>query len=79
MTDTDPRFPPQSADDIARYADDDVVEGYRDFRLFGVEPGENRAPGYRWGWANAKYDATRWDDGYSWLRHDYIARLKLAS
>lgn len=68
-------FPPASAADIAAYPDDDVVDGYRSYRKDDPDPGDNHAPGYRWGWANAKRDRGH-DDGMDWVRSEYIAMLR---
>lgn len=70
-------FPPRSWLDVAAYPDDDVVSGYREHRMDDPPPGPNRAPGYRWGWANARRDRSgSIDDGYDQVRGDYIAACK---
>lgn len=66
-------FPPATWQDIFAYPDDDVIAGYREYRPNEPEPGANHAPGYRWGWANRKRDATGEDDGYSAVRSQYYA------
>lgn len=65
-------FPPRDEWDIAAYASDEVVEGYREHERDGFAPGENHSPGFRWGWANARRDATGAEDGFDRVRHAYI-------
>lgn len=65
-------YPPRDAWDIASYDTEDVVDGYRSHRLEDTPPGDNRAPGYRWGWLNARKDVTGIPDGYEPLRQAYI-------
>lgn len=72
MNDPGTVFPPRDEWDIAAYDTDDVVEGYRSHFITDPMPGGNRAPGFRWGWANARHDATNLDDGYGALRAAYI-------
>jgi hypothetical protein len=68
----DAPFPPETWEHIAMYPDDDVTAGYRDWRPDDPPPGPNRSPGYRWGWANARRDRTKEDDGFGAVRHAYI-------
>ena len=72
MDDIGTVFPPRNEWDVAAYPDDDVVEGYREWRPDDPEPGENRSPGYRWGWANGRRDRQGGDDGYDRVRQAYI-------
>ena len=72
-------FPPRDEWDIVAYPTDDVVAGYREHRLDDPEPGENRAPGYRWGWANAQKDATHIPDGMEEMRYAYIRMSRQAN
>lgn len=72
MSDIGQVFPPRDEWDVAAYSRDDIVDGYREYRHDDVEPGENRSPSYRWGWANAKKDSTNEPDGYEKIRYAYI-------
>ena len=65
-------FPPRDELDVASYDTADVVEGYRSHRIEDTAPGDNNAPGYRWGWLNARKDVTGKPDGYEPLRQAYI-------
>ena len=65
-------FPPKHWTDIFAYYEDEVVAGYREYRPDEPEPGPNRSPGYRWGWANRKGDTTGEPDGLDHVRRDYI-------
>jgi hypothetical protein len=76
MTESEQRFPPQDAWDIAAYPVDDVVDGYRSHSIDDHPPGDNRSPGYRWGWTNARKDVSRVDDGFESVRSDYIRLTK---
>jgi len=69
-------FPPRHWTDIFGYDDDDVVSGYREHRPNDPEPGANRSPGYRWGWANRQRDSSREDDGLDQVRREYIRATK---
>lgn len=70
-------FPPRDEWDIAAYATDEVVAGYREHRIDDIAPGPNHAPGYRWGWSNARKDATKIDDGFEGLRRAYIRMQRM--
>lgn len=72
-------FPPRSVLDIAAYPTDDICDGYRDHNLMDPEPGENRAPGYRWGWLNARKDQSHEYDGFEELRYEYIRMVRTAA
>lgn len=65
-------FPPRDAWDIAAYDTNEVVAGFREYRPGDPDPGPNHAPGYRWGWANRRYDTTKEPDGFTGLRMAYI-------
>lgn len=65
-------FPPRDEWDIASYDSDDVVDGYRSHNVHDPMPGHNHAPGFRWGWLNARKDATGVPDGYEPHRSAYI-------
>lgn len=68
-------FPPKCWQDIFAYDDDDVVAGFREYRLGEPEPGPNRPAGYRWGWANRKRDTTREPDAFDEVRRSYMAAV----
>lgn len=70
-------FPPRDEWDVAAYSTEEVVSGYRQHRLSDLPPGDNRDPGYRWGWVNARKDATRIEDGFESVRSAYIAMERL--
>ncbi|NTG73283.1 hypothetical protein G6M02_08060 [Agrobacterium rhizogenes] len=72
MSDHGQIFPPRDEWDIAAYDTDDVVNGYRQYAANDPSPGANHAPGYRWGWANARKDATIECDGFEPIRRAYI-------
>lgn len=65
-------FPPRDAWEIAAYPTDDVVLGYMEHRLDDPVPGDNRSPGYRWGWANRRRDVTHEPDGFDAVRRAYF-------
>lgn len=65
-------FPPRNEWDIAAYPTDDVVEGYRGHKISDPAPGGNHAPGYRWGWLNARKDAIHTYDGFEEMRYAFI-------
>lgn len=65
-------FPPRNWQDIFVYDEDEVAAGYREHVLGDPVPGPNRAPGYRWGWANARKDRTYEPDGFERVRAEYI-------
>ena len=64
-------FPPRDEWDVAAYDTNDVVSGYRGHCIYDQAPGGNRAPGYRWGWTNARKDATGELDGFENVRSAY--------
>lgn len=72
-------YPPNSKWDIAAYPVDDVVEGYRDHSLSDHPPGDNRSPGYKWGWTNARRDMSGKDDGFGGIRSAYIQMERMAN
>lgn len=72
MADPGTVFPPRDEWDIAAYDTDDVVAGYREYCIADPAPGPNHSPAYRWGWANARRDATHIPDGYEPLRDAFI-------
>lgn len=65
-------FPPRDEWDIAAYPADDIVAGYWDHNINDPAPGDNRSPGFRWGWMNARKDATHQRDGFEQIRRNYI-------
>lgn len=67
-------FPPRDEWDVAAYDPDECVAGYREHKISDAAPGDNRSPAYRWGWANARQDATYMmgDDGLGAIRSAYI-------
>lgn len=67
-----PKFPPRHIIDIALYDADETVVGYRECVLDAPMPGDNRSPSYRWGWANRLKDRTGQEDGFEYLRQEYI-------
>jgi hypothetical protein len=73
------KFPPTCIEDIMSYDTDEVVAGYREGRPDDPMPGENRDPGYRWGWANRLRDTTGEPDQFSPLRHAYYRALRSAA
>jgi hypothetical protein len=77
MTMTLGKFPPKDYLDVIAYDDDECVAGYRAHNINDDPPGDNHSPGYRWGWLNARRDATRVDDGYEQIRSDYIQWTKV--
>ena len=77
MEDIGKVFPPRDEWDIASYDTEDVVSGYREHSVNDTMPGDNRAPGYCWGWLNARKDATGHDDGYEFIRSAYIRMERL--
>lgn len=66
-------FPPRDEWDIAAYDSPDMVVGYMDQTPGGPSPGDNRSPGYRWGWANRARDRQADDDGFDTIRRAYLA------
>lgn len=72
MSEAEAPFPPRTWLDIRAYDTDDVVAGYREHRLGDPAPGGNRSPSYRWGWTNARRDASLQEDGFESLRHEFI-------
>ncbi|RYE61040.1 MAG: hypothetical protein EOP20_00820 [Hyphomicrobiales bacterium] len=72
MSDAGSVFPPRDYLDIINYDGDEVVAGYREWRPADPEPGGNREPGYRWGWANARLDHTKEQDEHGEVRRAYI-------
>lgn len=71
-------FPPRDEWDVAAYDTDDVMAGYREHNVHEESPGDNRAPGYRWGWMNARKDATHQYDGFEPIRSAYIRMTRFA-
>lgn len=69
-------FPPRDEWDVAAYPTDDCVEGYRSHRITDPPPGNNHSPGFRWGWCNARKDATGIDDGMEYIRGAFIQLSK---
>lgn len=69
-------FPPRDEWDVDAYPTDDVVDGYRGHSIHDPFPGDNHSPGYRWGFYNARKDATCIDDGYDHIRSAYIRMEK---
>ena len=63
-------FPPRDWRDVWAYPEDDVVAGFREHRAGDPEPGPNRSPGYRWGWANRR--SSHEPDGMDHIRRNYI-------
>ena len=61
-------FPPRCVEDVLAYDRDEVILGFCEYNNEMPTPGDNRSPGYRWGWSNARYDHTREDDGLVGLR-----------
>ncbi|MBB5663277.1 hypothetical protein GGE68_001453 [Rhizobium leguminosarum] len=76
MADLGEVFPPRDEWDIAAYDTDELVAGYRGHNIKDIPPGPNHHPAYRWGWANARKDATCIDDGFGVLRSAYIQMTK---
>lgn len=70
MTDQPP-LPPRDWRDVWAYDREDILAGFREFHLGDPEPGPNRPPGYRWGWANRRNDAGLPDE-FGPIRRDYI-------
>lgn len=77
MSDLGSVFPPRDEWDIAAYDADEVMAGYREHTIHDEPPGPNRHPGYRWGWANARKDATHIYDGFEPLRYAYIRMSRM--
>jgi hypothetical protein len=71
-------FPPRDWRDIERYPIEDVIEGFVYFSKDDPPPGDNRSPGYRWGWDNAKRDRSDDDDGYDAIRQEFIRETRKA-
>jgi len=71
-------FPPRDEWDIAAYDGAEIGDGYRGHSLADDKPGPNHSPGYRWGWANARKDATYMDgpDGFEDIRFAYIKLMR---
>lgn len=67
-------FPPRDEWDVAAYDGHEVAEGYQGHRIDDTAPGPNHSPSYRWGWTNARKDATYRDgeDGFEEIRRAYI-------
>ncbi|TPM25696.1 hypothetical protein [Mesorhizobium sp. B2-3-4] len=78
MTEHGMVFPPRDEWDIAAYDTDEVVAGYREYRPEEPQPGENRSPAYRWGWANRRKDMTHQPDGLEDVRRIFILMTRLA-
>ena len=72
------QFPPTCIEDIMIYDGDEVVAGYRERRRDDIPPGENRSPGYRWGWTNSQRDHGQ-PDGFEPLRYAYIRAMRAAA
>lgn len=72
-------FPPTCIEDIMSYDADEVMAGYREYRRDDPEPGDNRSPGYRWGWTNRKRDVTYEPDPFIELRYEYIRTMRLVA
>lgn len=75
-------WPPKSWRDIEDYDHEEIVLGYREYREGDPMPGENRSPGFRWGWSNRAYDHSNGkDDGFAYIRHEgarnFINRQKM--
>lgn len=64
------KFPPATIQDIRDYDIKEVIEGFTDYQE-GIDAGENRSHGYRWGYQNAKRDQSDRDDGFDELRRRY--------
>ncbi len=65
-------YPPTCWQDIAAYDLAECMEGFIEFQAGDPEPGDNRSPSYRWGWANAASDAAMIPDRFYQLRRQYI-------
>lgn len=65
-------FPPRDVWDVAAYDADECSAGYREHRIGDKPPGNNRSASYRWGWANARRDRVREDDGFDGFRSEFI-------
>lgn len=76
MTDYGTVFPPRHWMDVYAYPDDDVTDGYREASPREPAPGDNRSPGYRWGWANGIKDATHQNDGLDGIRYEFIRQMR---
>lgn len=61
-------FPPRDIRDIFAYDISECVLGFQEYQPHIPDPGDEFTPSYRWGWANAKFDRTREDDGFLALR-----------
>jgi hypothetical protein len=72
-------YPPKTWEDVESYDGDDIVAGYREHTSGDPPPGPNRPPGYRWGWANARKDATGQEDGFEHVRAEGIAASRTPS
>lgn len=70
-------FPPRDAWDVIGYPSDDTIEGYREASLLEPPPGDNRPPGYRWGWANWLRDHQHQDDGFDRIRRETARLLRM--
>jgi len=72
-------FPPRDEWDVAAYKTDEVVDGYRSHSIYDDFPGNNRDPGFIWGWMNARRDASGVDDGFEFIRSAYIRMERLVN
>lgn len=74
-----PSFPPQNHFDIASYDEDEIFQAYLEFQRDDPAPGDNHSPAYRWGWQNCLRDAQHKDDGFDWVRHQYLQAQRVAA
>lgn len=70
-------FPPRDEWEVLAYDVDEMVAGYREYRPDDPEPGANRSPAYRWGWANRRKDSTGEPDGFEEIRQAFIWLTRL--
>lgn len=79
MSDLGTVFPPRDEWDVAAYDGDEIVAGYRDHRISDPAPGPNHSPAFRWGWTNARRDASHEPDGFEGIRYAFIRMIRTAA
>jgi hypothetical protein len=71
--------PVASVADLDTLDEDEILAGYREYRVGDPEPGPNRGRAYWHGWRNAARDRGQLpsDDASRRLAHEYLAKLRV--
>jgi hypothetical protein len=71
--------PVASVADLDTLDEDEILAGYREYRVGDPEPGPNRGRAYWHGWRNAARDRSQLpsDDASRRLAHEYLAKLRV--